>query len=250
MSLLEIAEWLIVPPGGAMVLILLGLLLWRRRTGLALAIAGLVVLYAASVPITAYPFIHWLQYDRALHQRDIEAAPAGAIVVLGAGRRLRAPEYGGGITVNEWALERLRYAAHLQRLTGLPIVPTGGRGPYDSEPGAVLMRRVLQEDFAAIVPWIEPEASNTMDNARLVAAELHRHGIDHAFVVTHALHMPRALWAFDQTGLTAIPAPTGFIATRLPPSHALKFLPRATVLTSTWLAAHEGLGRLWYRLRY
>lgn len=249
MSLLSLIEWLVVPPAGPMLVILLGLLLWRRRAGLVLSGLGLALLYAAATPLTAFPLIAALQFPQPLAEERLAESDAGAIVVLGAGRRLHAPEYGGQ-TVNEYALERLRYAARLQRKSGLPIVPTGGTGPYDERPGAALMRDVLRDDFAAVVPWIEDRATNTMENARLVAEGLERRGIDRIVLVTHALHMPRALWAFEQTRIEAIPAPTGFITTRQPESVLLRFLPRASVLMSTWLAVHEGLGRLWYRLRY
>lgn len=249
MGLSAAVKWLVLPPTGPMLLILLGLVLWRRRLGLAAASVGLLLLYAGATPIAAYPLIDALQYEPALSPAEVRAAQAGAIVVLGAGRNLHAPEYGGE-TVNAWALERLRYAAHLQRLTGLPIIPTAGPGPYDRTPGAELMRRALQDDFAAVVPWIEDQARNTYENARYVAEGLRQRDIQRVFLVTHALHMPRALWAFRQTAVEVIPAPTGFVSTDLPESHVLKFLPRNDVLTSTWLAVHEGLGRVWYRVWY
>mgnify|MGYP006300762949 CR=1 FL=1 len=249
MSLPDLIKWLILPPTAPMLLILAGLVLWRRLAGRLLAAFGLLLLYAASTPLVAYPLIDALQHEPFLTEGDIRDAGAGAIVVLGAGRRLHAPEYGGE-TINEYALERLRYAARLQRLTGLPIIPTGGVGPYDDRSGAALMRETLRDDFAAVVPWAEEQAGNTMENARFVARGLRGREIRRVFVVTHALHMPRALWCFGQTELEAIPAPTGFISTAWPESWPLLVLPRASVLESTWLAVHEGLGRLWYRIRY
>jgi uncharacterized SAM-binding protein YcdF (DUF218 family) len=57
-----------------------------------------------------------------------ERAGAQAIVVLAAGRlqrcaRIRRPRHS-----RLFALARLRYAAHLQRRTGLPVLVSGGVG--------------------------------------------------------------------------------------------------------------------------
>ena len=53
-----------------------------------------------------------------------------AIVVLGSSTYFNAPEYGGD-TVSRLGLERIRYAAWLHRLSGKPILATGG-SPRDS----------------------------------------------------------------------------------------------------------------------
>lgn len=242
---------LVLPPGGGLVLIFLGLLLFarRRRLGVSLAAAGLALLYAAAAPVTAYPLVDWLQYDQPLSSERLSESNAQAIVVLGAGIREYAPEYGGE-TVDEWSLERIRYAAHLQRLTGLPIVPSAGIAYTDGLPGAVLMRRALRQDFSAIVPWTEKHSKNTMENARLTANLLQQHGISRVLLVTHALHMRRALWAFHQTDLQVTPAPTGFYDTRPPRRFLLWVMPRASVMRESWFALHELLGGLWYRIWY
>ena len=73
--------------------------------------------------------IKWmLQADAPLAQRALageEAQRAGAIVVLGGGRYDEAPEYGDD-TISLAGLRRVRYAAVLQRRTGLPVLVSGG----------------------------------------------------------------------------------------------------------------------------
>ena len=48
-----------------------------------------------------------------------------AIVILGGGVRRHAAEYGGD-TLGQLTLERVRYGARVARLTGLPVLVSGG----------------------------------------------------------------------------------------------------------------------------
>ena len=83
--------------------------------------------------------VGWLvaqvEYPQLLDRTRVREAQA--IVVLGAGKRTHAPEFGGE-TVNRLALERLRYAATLARETRLPMLVSGG-APAGDTPEASLM---------------------------------------------------------------------------------------------------------------
>jgi hypothetical protein len=58
---------------------------------------------------------------------ELKKSPRTAIVVLGGGRRLLAPEYGVA-TLTPRSIERLRYGVWLARETGLPLAFSGGVG--------------------------------------------------------------------------------------------------------------------------
>ena len=58
--------------------------------------------------------------------RPRSGAHAKAVVILGGGVRRNAPEYGGD-TLATLTLERVRYGARVARLTGLPVLVSGGR---------------------------------------------------------------------------------------------------------------------------
>jgi uncharacterized SAM-binding protein YcdF (DUF218 family) len=250
---------LLLPPGGLLLTLLAALLLRRRwpHAALSLALAAGLALYALSLPDVARQFAAGLEADNPpLDIGQARASGAGAIVVLGAGTRLHAPEYGLPAP-GYMALERLRYAAFLHRATGLPVVASGG-GVYEGFPpeGAV-MAQALREDFRVAVVLEENRSANTWENAAFTAALLKSLGMNDVrkvLVVTHAWHMPRTRLAFEAAGLEMVAAPTGWLSRRgdgrlpdLPLS--LRFLPHAEPLRHSTLLLHEYLGLLWYRLR-
>lgn len=237
---------MVQPPLAPLLVIAAGLLLTgrRRRAGLVLAWLGV----AATLLLSAPASVGWLL-------NGLETAPvvdaaamrqAQAIVVLGAGKRRHAPEYGGE-TVNRWALERLRYAARLARTTGLPVLVSGGT-PTGDVPEAVLMQAALEEDFRVPVRWVEKVSLDTQQNARFSAVQLSAAGVRRILLVTHAVHMPRAQAAFEDAGLQVIPAPTAWLGGTGADDQVLGELPGPTSAYAGWYAVHEWLGLLAYRL--
>lgn len=241
---------LLLPPGILILLALAGLLLLprRRRAGAALLWTAVLALLLLSLPLTGRALLAGLERQvPALAPGDPGLARrAQAIVVLGGGRTWNAPELAGD-TVNRYTLERLRYAAHLQRTTGLPLLVSGGTVFGEATPEAELMRRALARDFGVPVQWTETRARNTFENALYARAILAPAGIRSALVVTHAWHMPRVRWSFAQVGLEPVPAPLGFSTGG---GSWLALVPTAEGLGMSRRALRERLGLLWYRLRY
>jgi uncharacterized SAM-binding protein YcdF (DUF218 family) len=206
----------------------------------------LVLLYAFATPAVAGLLNTSLKSYPPL--RDVaQAAPAGAIVVLGAGRYQDAPEY-GGTTLKGAGLERVRYAAWLSRRTGLPILASGGDPEREGIAEAVLMKTVFEEEFGVKVSWVEGHSDNTHENALYSREMLARERIDTIVLVTHATHMPRALRAFVAAGFAVIPAPT--VASASKPFEAADLIPRAGAMGQAARALHELLGGAWYALAY
>ncbi len=168
---------------------------------------------------------------------------AQAIVVLGGGRYRDPPEYELD-TVSEPSLVRLRYAARLQRKTGLPILVSGGLPDGGSVSEADAMKRALEEDLGARVQWVEGQSNNTNQSARDAARLLGAAGIQRILLVTHAWHMPRSVISFSREGLDVIAAPTAF---NREPHDPLDYLP--TSYKKSRNALHEWIGFVWYRLR-
>jgi len=241
---------LALPLGSVILLLVIGLLLIRRhwRSAATLVALALLGLYTLSLPLTADKLLRSLEAYPALRPQDIKDSPAQAIVVLGAGRYPGAPEYGGD-TVSTGGLERLRYAAHLHRLTGLPLVVSGGSPLGEALSEAVLMRASLSNDFHVTEVWIEDQSRTTAENAFFTKILLDEKGIHHVYLVTHAWHMPRAVDIFQQAGLAVTPAPSMF-ATARNSGAWLDWLPDAGALHDTSLALHEKLGLLWHRIRH
>lgn len=165
---------------------------------------------------------------------------AQAIVVLGAGTYPGAPEYGGIDSISRNGLVRARYAAHLHRHSGLPIMATGG-APLGGRSEAETMRDVLEGEFQVAVRWLEPNSRNTAENARNSSEILAKDGVSAIALVTDAIHMPRAKLWFEKNGVTVVPAPTGFVTGSV---GILSFLPSGGALERSSYAIKEWVGLL------
>jgi len=235
----------LLPPLDLILLMAAGLALLKRRPrlGKALIASGLILLYALSTPLVAGSLFRLLQSAPLPANADLSGV--GAIVVLGAGRYENAPEYGGD-TANALALERLRYAAQLQRRTGLPILVTGG-APNGGIPEGRFMKDILEKELGVPVRWVEDASDNTRENAIGSRRILAKENISKILLVTHAWHMPRAKAAFARTGFEVIAAGTHFSPPKTP--ELMSFVPDAGALRSSAYAMHEIVGIVWYFAR-
>lgn len=238
----------LLPPGLSLSLFGLGFLCPSERGTLVLFTLGCLMLYLASIPAATTWLRSRLEVFPPVELGGAECS-AEAIVVLGADRYAAAPEYGGD-TLNGYGLERLRYAAWLQKRTRLPILVSGGAVLGESRSEAELMRETLVSEFGAEVRWEEGQSKTTYENAQYTARMLKGTGIGEVLLVTQAWAMPRAFEAFQRAGLKVIAAPTGFRSKSAFESGVLAWLPNARALLHTQLALHEMLGRLWYHLRF
>jgi uncharacterized SAM-binding protein YcdF (DUF218 family) len=241
-------QW-VLPPGSILILLAIGFFLVRGTLGRLFLFVGWSLLLIMSLPGLAYPLIGLLEQAPAIPPARVTATGAGAIVVLGAGTYTDAPEYGGN-TVGPNSLQRLRYAAWLQRRTGLPLYVVGGGG--EDAPGP-LMAQVLRDEFGVPVARVERESRTTWENASLTAPLLRADGVDHVLLVTQAWHMPRAMDAFEREGIQVTPAPTYFVHRRDhepgDETKASRWLPQSTSFAFSAYAVHEMLGHSFYRAR-
>lgn len=251
---------LILPPVPWLVLVLCGgaLLLadTRRRLGALLLGLGAALIWLSACQGSG----HWLQQAllavppplgesdlAALRQeRNAAATPATAIVVLGGGRVLHAPESGTS-DLKTASLERLRYGIRLARETGLPLAFAGGAGwAARVESGASeaeIARRIAQRDFRHPITWLETASRDTQENAQLSVPLLQAAGIRHIVLVTHALHMPRALHEFGHAAagtLRVTAAPMGYFGAS--DRGVLDWMPSAGGFEQVRLVLRERLG--------
>lgn len=242
-----LASHLLALPSLLIVLALIALIVHVLKPWLGTVLFGITVALwiALSLPLTAHEMLHGLETYPPVSKATPPARPPQAIVVLGAGRYSDAPEYGNADTVSRMALERLRYAAYLHRQTGLPILVTGG-APYDEDVSeGELMRVALTRDFNVPVAWTETRAADTRQNALFTRELLRASGIRTVYVVTHAWHMRRAMQAFAQVGLDAVPASVGYTSLGAADRDVFGYLPSANALRNTSMALHERIGYWW-----
>ena len=235
---------LILPPTGLLLVVLAGLALAARRPrfGRAIAAGAVVLLLVVSMPVTADFLTRFVDTAPALDLA--RARQAQAVVILGGGIRRAAPEYDGD-TIGTLTLERVRYGARVARLTGLPVLVTGGV-VLAGTPEAHLMRVALEQEFGVPVRWVENRSRTTRENAERSAAMLRRDGVDRIVLVAHDVDMRRALAEFSAQGLDVIGAPTGKRGDL--PYVALDFVPGMRGLLESYYATYEIVGNIFYAL--
>ena len=248
-------DW-ILPPANLFLLIALGLLLRRRwrRAGTVLGGISLALLALFSTTGGARLLVAPLE-AMSTPLRAPEQAGAQAIVVLASGRLQRAPEYGDRDIPDYIALARVRYGAHLQRRTGLPLLVSGGNGASGVDPAvndrayvkADAMATALREDFGVAVQWVERHSRDTNENASDSAVLLRAAGVQRILLVTDAMHMSRSCAAFERAGLDVVNAPTMFFSKQAQGSSS--WVPGAEGMRRSRYALYEWMGSIWYRLR-
>jgi uncharacterized SAM-binding protein YcdF (DUF218 family) len=236
----------LTPPAVLILLSLVGALLalrWRRF-GNAIVILSSMALYALATPFVA----SWLLHNIEIGIPDnTDLSTAQAIIVLGAGVHLgdgaSAPD-----TLGPLSLERVVYAAEAYRKLHLPVAVSGGRIFPARTAEAALMRAALERDFDVPVTWSDDQSRTTYENALYTARLLSPDHIASVIIVTHAWHLPRALWAFERSGLHALPWPVPRDFVRL--QRIDDVLPSIAALHDSAHALHELIGLIYYRLRY
>lgn len=241
---------LLLPPVPLLLLVLVGARLMFRRRLLAwlLILLAVMGLWLTATPAGATALRLWLLPPvRGMSQgeiTDLKRAPKTAIVVLGGGRRVLAPEYGVA-TLKPDTTERLRYGLWLARETGLPVAFSGGVG-RGGEPGqseAEIAARMAERDFGRPLRWTETVSRDTRENAVETLRILQPQGITQIVLVTTGMSMPRAVRNFEHAAngpLKIVPAPMA-----LPSSNridARDFLPSTRGFADVREALHEWLG--------
>ena len=238
----RIVSELVLPPFGPFLLLMLGFFLFaarRRRLGMLCAALASIVMFGLSLAGLNNRVRSWPEVPARV---EAPHADADAIVVLGAGRYLAAPEYNGD-TAAAGTLERVRYAARLYRETGKPVLVSGGKpGGLGTRSEAEIMREILEDEFDVPVRWVEPDSEDTRQNAEFSAALLHAAGIDRVYLVTHGFHAGRAADEFRRYGIEPVPMVTGFV--RPIPESLLSWMPSFDGLARNRAWVYEQLARL------
>jgi len=197
-----------------------------------LAVLGVLALVLLSLPAVAWLLVRTL-YDGPVF--DVaDARTSQAVVILGGGTR-RAPEFGGD-TLNRLTLERVRYGARVARLTGLPVLVSGG-STYGATPEAGLMRDALRDEFGIEARWVEDASLTTAENAARAADILRANGIGRVVLVTHSFDVPRAGAEFAMHGIASVPAATNMPVSRL--DSLTDVLPSMSALQDSYYALYE-----------
>lgn len=250
-NFINVLESFFLPPGIFVSLFIFSLFLLPRfyRLAVTLMIVNCFGLYLFTTPFFSYRLIDKLENQhREISSEQLKDTTAQAIVVLGGGRLRRAYEYGGD-TVNNFSLDRVRYAAYLRKSSKLPLYVTGGKSDPQDIPEAELMKQVLEDEYKVPVAGMEIRSQSTWENAFFMKKLLQEKGIKKIILVTHAAHMPRSVFAFNAAGLEVVPAPTVFFNRGYKGSGIGALAPDPRALWVTSIASHEFVGKWWYQVR-
>jgi len=239
---------LILPPVSPLLLIFAGLLLLRfsKRWAQAALLSGALLLWVLSCSATAYG-LNQLLLRSYPPIAIVDLQKAQAIVVLGGGVELHAPEYGQPI-LSPLAHQRLVYGRYLKTLHDLPLVYSGGKGwgapSSQTQSEAQVASHALKRDFGMTFYLSDGESRDTRENALVSYALLSAKGITRIALVTQDWHMQRSVMQFEAAGFQVLPAPMGYI--QAPLRWDSDFLPSGGGLEKSRIVLREWLGRLHY----
>lgn len=239
---------ILLPPSGFIFLLAIGLFFWlirlRKTAAFSIFFATLLI-YFTSTPFVAHKLLDPLQYQYEVLKEVPEDMQA--IVVLAGGRIPIAREYGNTDIVSAPTLERLRYASRLAKVHQLPMVVVGGSVNNERQSEAALMKKALETDFGVQTLLLEEKSKTTFENAMFAKKVLKDKSLSKFILVTHAYHMPRAMWCFEDVGLSPISAPTVFYKRNSAVSEIYQYIPNAGALKQSRNALHEYIGMFWYK---
>jgi len=201
----------LLPPGLIIVLLAItAIKLWRRNRKPAFAVIGIaLLLYLVSIQPVSQLLLGELETVYA--QPGLSSVQGDVIVVLGGGATRSTPDLDGQGNLGGSAANRVLTAVRLHRLTGLPILFSGGQVFPDSGNEANIARRqLLALGVADSDILVENRSLNTEQNAANTAAILKEKGFSRPILVTSAFHMLRSMIEFKQAGLEAQAFPTDY----------------------------------------
>jgi uncharacterized SAM-binding protein YcdF (DUF218 family) len=141
-------------------------------------------------------------------------------------------------------LEGVRLYRQLPQAT--LILSGGGAQVQQASVGARLSELAAWFDIPEKHRVLEIESINTEDEARVLKKTL-----NHApfYLVTSAVHMPRAMRLFEQQGLHPIAAPCDYVYYWKGTHQDNLYLPNAQNVAYVSGVWHEILGLIWYKLK-
>jgi len=231
--------------------LLLAFVLWRLharmprclwRIGIAVEIVCLVL----TTPFGAGLLVAFEEARAPSPQSCAAPAPSTIVLLSGGVRRLPRDVHDYGALSNA-SMRRTIDAARLMRdQPGVQLVISGTRGDEDVHESEVMAALAHELGVPAEAIRVETASLTTWENAERVRA-LDANIPARIWLVTSALHMPRALIAFRRAGFEACSYPSDYLSS---PIEGLgDFLPSGGAVSNAAAALHEMVGEIVYRLR-
>lgn len=231
--------------GVLLALLLLVLWRWMPRWMRVLASLPLAACIALSLPLVANQLVRF-QESRAPAMDACAASAPATIVVLSGGITRQPGDASDFAALGEYSLRRLLAAVALyQAQPAARLVISGGEGQYGIAESALMARLARQLGVPAAAITLEARSRSTWQNAQFTR-ELEPVVDQRIWLVTSALHMPRALYAFREAGFDACAWPADSRFARA--NSVGYYLPSTGALDKSDAAIHEMLGEAAYRM--
>lgn len=177
-----------------------------------------------------------------------------AIVVLGGGALLRHDELYQLGMLSEASASRLLTALQLYQMYNVPIIVSGGAPTENSGNEAEISKGILlNAGIPAEKIIVENKARNTKENIEKLAAIVQEKQLKSIYLVTSAFHMPRSMLICQDNAklqnIDVIPYPCNYQTSDHDKLNIFSFLPNQSALNSSYLALHEYLGLLAWKLK-
>jgi len=179
---------------------------------------------------------------------DLPASPVPIyIMVLGAGHtddKTLPPNSQLSAAVLGRLIEGIRLH---HAIPGSKLIFSGAKGEQTESQAVVLAQTagflgVSADDICQFTT-----TKNTADEAATYRSTFGNH--NKVYVVTNAVHLPRAMYLFRYEGIDATAAPTNYLIKKGSVSHPFTaFIPRSDNLFKMETAMHEYVGMLWAKL--
>jgi uncharacterized SAM-binding protein YcdF (DUF218 family) len=244
---------LFLPTPAHLVLGLCGLAVWSFKRNAPLyrwrkALAGLAVwAWVLSAPLVADRMLVWLEGEPEQAKTIRVARDANSWVIVLASGEMQTPSGVNRVRLDAKGWERLHAGVQLWRQSGGTMVFTAGP---PGNPAASMARYMASVARDMGVPEqamaINPQALSTYRELQ-AARDIVAQKPGPVWLVTSAMHMPRALQVARKLGLEAQPYPVGF-------RQIIKYgwwswTPNNGTLERMLAALHEIIGMVVYRVR-
>ena len=219
----------------------------RLKVGWYLLVAGTSILFFLSLTPVSNTLVYSLESQYITPSVD-DAGKLDIIVILGGGiytsDGLRKTPEASGATYS-----RLFNGVSIFKNSSAKVLVLSGAGNWGNESEAEVMK-----DLAVMlgVPGdkivIETKSQNTMEQAIELAKLFPPSENKRIGIVTSALHMPRAVQAFQEKfpKENIVPFPVGYISSSAEFS-LNSFVPTADAFMTSTDTIHEEIGMIWYR---
>lgn len=206
--------------------------------------AGIALCLVLMTPAGANLLVAWVE---GMAPKDLQchaAAPPDTIVLLSGGTSRPPRDVGDFSALNATSLQRLSSAIDLWRAHPQARLVISGGGVFATKESALLGDLAWREGVPRERIVLEQESQSTWENASRVAA-LQPAVPRHIWLVTSALHLPRAAYAFRRSGFQ--PCVAEAYSIYLPPGGLYYYLPQRSSLQKSEESLHELAGMLAYR---